>query len=150
MVKDYSWLLTEAAYGKIPSQSNLKVIIVNEPQETDEVSLKDHGLGNPFTGDGDMVACPHGHGDILPPDQSQDDGGGDSKNEGFCTLVQTLDGVLPLSMVTEDNDPHSEILSNNSFAKPDGGYPSPYVPENFQGLFLPIPGAPGILTCGYI
>ena len=38
MVKDYSWMLADAADGTIPDQSNHKVIIVNEPQEDDEVS----------------------------------------------------------------------------------------------------------------
>ena len=42
-----------------------------------------------------------------------------------------------------------EILSNDSFAEPEGGYPAPYVPEDFKGLFLSKQGAPGILTCGY-
>ena len=57
--------------------------------------------------------------------------------------------MIPISEITEDNDPHSEILSNDSFAKPEGGYPAPYIPENFEGLFLSKPRAPGILTCGY-
>ena len=51
--------------------------------------------------------------------------------------------------MTVDNDPHSEVLSTDNFAIPEGGYLAPYVPENFQGLFLPKPGAPGILTYGY-
>ena len=52
-------------------------------------------------------------------------------------------------MVNQDNDPHSEILSNNDFAVPEGGYPAPYVPEGFPGLFLPKPRAPGMIICGY-
>ena len=38
MVKDYSWMLTDAVDGTIPDQSNPKVIIVNEPQEDNKVS----------------------------------------------------------------------------------------------------------------
>ena len=44
--------------------------------------------------------------------------------------------MIPISEITEDNDPHSEILSYDSFAKPEEGYLAPYVPENFKGLFL--------------
>ena len=51
--------------------------------------------------------------------------------------------------MTPDNDPLSEVLSTDNFAITKGGYPAPYVPENFQGLFLPKPGAPDSLTCGY-
>ena len=57
--------------------------------------------------------------------------------------------MIPISEITEDNDPHSKILSNNSFAIPEGGYRVPYIPENFKDLFLSQLGAPGILTCGY-
>ena len=64
-------------------------------------------------------------------------------------MVQTLEGIIPLSVVNADNDPHSEVLSSGNFAVPGGGYPAPYVPKNFQGLFLPMQGAPGLLTCGY-
>ena len=64
-------------------------------------------------------------------------------------MVQTLEGIVPLPTVTADNDPHSEVLSSGNFNIPKGGYPAPYIPENFQGLFIPKPGAPGILTCGY-
>ena len=64
-------------------------------------------------------------------------------------MTQSLEGMIPISEVTEDNDPHSKILSNNSFAEPEGGYPAPYIPENFKGLFLSKLEAPGILTCGY-
>ena len=68
-------------------------------------------------------------------------------------------------MMNQDNDSHSEILSNNDFAVPKGGYPAPYVPEGFPepkgdypapyvpegfpGLFLPKPRAPGMIICGY-
>ena len=78
---------------------------------------------------------------------ASDDGG--AQKEKFCTMVQTLEGIVPFSTVTADNDPHSEVLSGGNFDVPKGGYPAPYVPENFQGLFIPKPGAPGILTCGY-
>ena len=64
-------------------------------------------------------------------------------------MVQTLEGIVPLSTVTADNDPHSEVLSSGNFDVPKGGYPAPYVPENYQGLFIPKPGALDILTCGY-
>ena len=57
--------------------------------------------------------------------------------------------MIPISEITEDNDPHLEILSNNSFAEPEGGYPGPYIPENFKGLFVSQLVVPGILTCGY-
>ena len=60
-----------------------------------------------------------------------------------------MEGIIPLSMVNADNDPHPEVLSSDNFAVPKGGYPAPYVPENFQGLFLPLLGAPGLLTCRY-
>ena len=95
------------------------------------------------------MAGPYGHGGALPPDCSQGSGDGGIKNEDFCTMVQTLKGIILLSRMTADNDPHSEVLSSGNFAVPVGGYLAPYVPENFQGLFLPKPGAPGILTCGY-
>ena len=91
----------------------------------------------------------HDHSNTQPPNKP---GGGDEdsgKDHGFCNLVQFLEGVIPISEITEDNDPHLEILSNDSFAKPEGGYSAPYVPENFQGLFLSQLEAPGILTCGY-
>ena len=38
MVKDYSWMLMEAADRAIQDQSNTKAIIIDEPQEDDEVS----------------------------------------------------------------------------------------------------------------
>ena len=38
IVKDYSWMLTDATGGTIPDQSNPKVIAVDEPQEDDGVS----------------------------------------------------------------------------------------------------------------
>ena len=93
-----------------------------------------------------MVAGPCGHGGALPPDCSHGSG---ARKEEFCTMVQTLEGIVPLTRVTADNDSHSEVLSGGHFDIPKGGYPAPYVPEDFQGLFIPKPGAPGILTCGY-
>ena len=96
-----------------------------------------------------MVAGPYGHGGALPPDCSQGSGDGGSQKEEFCTMVQTLEGIVLLSTVTADNDPHSEVLSSGNFEVPKGGYSAPYVPENFQGLFIPKQGAPGILTYGY-
>ena len=149
MVKDYSWMLTDAADRTIPDQSNPKVIIVNEPQEDDKVSQWDRVLGNPFTGPGEVVAGLHGHSNAPPPSQLGHGDDGSGKGGGFCDLVQSLEGMIPISQITEDNDPHSEILSNDSFAKPEGGYLVPYIPENFEGLFLSKPGAPGILTCGH-
>ena len=96
-----------------------------------------------------MVAGPYGHGGALPPCLSWGSGDGGDKSEDFCTMVQTLERIIPLSSVTADNDPHSDILLTDNFAIPEGGYPAPYIPEKFQGLFLPKPGAPGILTCGH-
>ena len=63
--------------------------------------------------------------------------------------VLWLEGIVPLSTVTADNNPHSEVLSGGNFDVPKEGYPAPYVPEDFQGLFIPKLGAPDILTCGY-
>ena len=120
-----------------PDQSNPRVIIIDEPSEGDETSHQDRSLGNPFTGPGDMVAGPYGHGGALPSSHSQDSDDSGNKNGDFCAMVQTLAGIIPLSRVTADNDPHSEALSNDNFAIPEGGYPAPYVPENLQGLFLP-------------
>ena len=57
--------------------------------------------------------------------------------------------MIPLSMVNQDNDPHSQILSNDDFAVPKGGYSAPHVLEGFPGLFLPKPRAPGVIICGY-
>ena len=96
-----------------------------------------------------MVAGQHDHSNAPPPSQPGDGDDGSGKDGGFCNMVQSLEGMIRISEITEDNDPHSEILSNNSFAEPEGGYPVPYIPENFKGLFLSQPGAPGILTCGY-
>ena len=139
-------MLDDTAGNAAPEQSNPRVIIINELSEGDETSHQDQSLGNPFMGPGDMVAGPHGHGRALP---SQDSGNGVDKNEDLCTMVQTVEGIILLSMVTADNDPHSEVLSSDNFAIPEGGYPAAYVSENFQGLFLPKPGAPGLLTCRY-
>ena len=113
MVKDYNWMLADTAGDAVPDQSNLKVIIVNEPPEGIETD----------------------HSEIL-----------------LLVLIWCLvhvEGIIPLSLVTADNDPLSEVLSTDNFTIPGGGYPAPYVPENFQGLFLPKPRASGILTCGY-
>ena len=118
MVRDYSWMLTDAADRTIPDQSNPKVIIIDEPQDDDEVSQWDRVLGNPFTGPSDVVAGPHGHSNAAPPSQPGDGDDGCGKDGGFCDLVQSLEGMIPISEITEDNDPHSEILSNDSFAKP--------------------------------
>ena len=96
-----------------------------------------------------MVAGPCGHGGALPPDHSHESGDVGAQKEEVCTMVQTLEGIVPLSTVTADNDPHSEVPSSSNFDVPKGGYPTPYVPEDFQGLFILKPGAPGILTCGY-
>ena len=142
-------MLTDAADGTIPDHSNRKVIIVDEPQEDYEASQQDRVHGNPFTGPGDVVAGLHGHSNAPPPSQPGDGDDGSGKDGGYCNMVQSLEGMIPISEITEDNDPHSEILSYNSFAKPEGGYLVPYIPENFKGLFLSKLGAPGILTCGY-
>ena len=149
MVKDYSWMLTDAADGTNPDQSNPKVIIVSEPQEDYSISQWDRVLGIPFTSPGDVVACLHDHSNAPPSSQPGHGDDGSGKDGGFCNMVQSLEGMIPILEVTEDNDPHSEILFNNSFAEPEAGYLAPYVPENFKGLFLSKLGAPGILTCGY-
>ena len=96
MVKDYSWMLTDAADGTIPDQSNPKVIIVDESQEDDEVSQQDRILGNPFTGPGDVVAGWHGHSNTPPPSQSGDEDDGSGKDGGFCNMVQSLEGMKPI------------------------------------------------------
>ena len=148
MVKDYSWMLDNEPSGSIPDQSNPKVILVDDdPHEGDKTSAHSQFLGNTFLNPGDIKAGLHGHNQAQSPGQSQ--GRSDDGNEGFCNLVQTTDGMIPLSMVNQDNDPHSEILSNNVFAVPKGGYPAPYVPEGFPGLFLPKPRAPSMIICGY-
>ena len=149
MVKDCSWMLTDAADGTIPDQSSPKVIAIDEPQEDKEVSQWDRVLGNPFTGPGDMVAGPHDHSNAPPPSQPGDGDDGSGNDGGFCNMVQSLEEMIPISEIIEDNDPHSEILSNDSFAEPEGGYLVPYIPENFKGLFISKLGASGILTCGY-
>ena len=149
MVKDYNWMLTDAAGDAAPDQSNPRFIIIDEMPEGVEISHHDQMLGNPFTGPGKMVAVPYGHGGALPPDRSHESSDGGAQKEEFCTMVQTLEGIVPFSTVTADNDPHSEVLSGGNFDIPKGGYPAPYVLEGFQGLFIPKPGAPGILTCGY-
>ena len=146
MVKDYNRMLDDTAGDAAPDQSNPRVIIIDEPSEGDETSCQDRSLGNPFIGPGDTVAGPYGHGVALPPSHSQGSGNGGDKNEDFCTMVQILEGIIPLSRVTADNDPHSEVLFSDNFTIPEGSYPAPYVLENFQGLFLPKPGAPGLLT----
>ena len=64
-------------------------------------------------------------------------------------MVQTLEGFVRFFSVTADNDRHSEVLSGGSFDVLQEGYAALYVLENFQGLFIPKPGAPGILTFGY-
>ena len=82
-----------------------------------------------------MVAGPNGHGGALPPDHSQGSGDGGVQKKEFCTMVQTLEGMVLLSTVTADNDSHSEVLTGGNFDVPKGGYPAPYVQENFQGFF---------------
>ena len=110
MVKDYSWILTDAADGTIPDQSNPKVIIVDELQEDDKVSQLDSVLGNSFTGPGDVVAGRHGHSNTPSPSQPGDGNDGNGRDGGFCDLVQSLEVMIPISEITEDNDPHLEIL----------------------------------------
>ena len=133
MVKDYSWMLDDGPGGPIPDQSNPKVILVDYPHEGDKTFTRSQILGNPFLNPGDIVAGPHGHNRTQSSNQSQ---GGSGNGNEFCYLVQTTDGMITLSMVNQDNDPHLEILSNDDFAVPKGGYPAPYVPEGFPGLFL--------------
>ena len=148
MVKDYSWMLDNKPSRPIPDQSNPKVILVDDdPCEGDKTSTHSQFLGNPFLNPGDIVAGPHSHNRAQSSGQSW--GRSDNSNEGFCNFVQTTDGMISLSMVNQDNDPHSEILSNDDFAVPKGGYPAPYVPEGFPGLFLPKPRTPGMIICGY-
>ena len=101
MVKDYSWMLTDAADGTIPDQSNPKVI-VDEPQEDDKVSQWDRVLGNPFTGPGDVVASLHDHSNPPPPSQPGDGDDGSGKDGGFCNMVQSLEGMILISEITED------------------------------------------------
>ena len=149
MVQDYSWMQEETAgsvEGTSPNKSNPKVIVIDEQSDGDEVSHHDWSLGNAFTGPVHMVAGPYGHGGALPPSHPHDS---NDKNKDFYTMIQSLEGIIPLSMVNADNDPHSEVLSSDNFALPEGGYPAPYVSENLQGLFLHLPGAPGLLTCRY-
>ena len=142
-------MLTDTAGDAAPDQSNPRVIIIDEMPEGDEVSHHDLSLGNPFTSPGNMVAGPFGHGGALPSDRSQGSGDGGAQKEEFCTMIQTLEGIVPLSTVTADNNPHSEVLSGGNFDIPRVGYPAPDFLEDFQGLFIPKPGSPGILTCGY-
>ena len=104
MVKDYSWMLTDAADRTIPDQSNPKVIIVDAPQEDDEVSQQDGILGNPFTGPGDLVAGQQGHRNAPPSSQPGNGDDGSGKDGGFCDLVQSLEGMIPISEITEDNE----------------------------------------------
>ena len=135
MVKDYSWILHDEPSGPITDQSNPKVSLVDDnPCEDDKTSAQSQFLGNPFLNPADIMAGPHGHNQAQSSGQSQ--GRRDNGNEGFCNLVQTTDGMILLSMVNQDNDHHSEILSNNDFAVPKGGYPAPYVPESFLVCFF--------------
>ena len=96
MVKDYSWMLTDAADGTIPDQSNPKVIIVDEPQEDNEICQQDRVLGNPFTGPSDKVAGLQDHSNTPPPSQPGDGDVGSGKDGGFCNMVQYLEGVIPI------------------------------------------------------
>ena len=141
-------MLDDEPSGPIPNQSNPKVILVDDgPHEGNKTSTCSQFLENPFLNPGDIMAGPHGHNRAQSSRQFW--GRNDDGNERFCNLVQTTDGMILLSMVNQDNDPHSEILSNDDFAVPEGGYPAPYVPEGFPGLFLPKPRAPGMIICGY-
>ena len=127
MVKDYSWMLDDEPSGPIPDQSNPKVILVDgDPCEGNKTFAHSEFLGNPFLNPGDIVAGPHGHNRAQSSSQSW--GRSDDGNEGFCNLVQTTDDMILLSMLNQDNDPHSEILSNDDFAVPEGGYSAPNVP----------------------
>ena len=81
MVKDYNWMLTDTAGEAVPDQNNPRVIIVDETPEDGEVSHQDRSLGNPFTGPGDMVAGPYGHGGALPPDYPQGSGDGGAQKK---------------------------------------------------------------------
>ena len=110
-------MLTDAAGDAAPDQSNPRVIIVDEMLEGDEISHHDRMLGNPFTSPGNMVAGLNGHGGALPLDHSHGSGDGGTQKEEFCTMVQTLEGILPLSTVTADNNPHS----GGNFDIPKGG-----------------------------
>ena len=121
MVKDYNWMLTDSTGGTLPDQSNPKVIIVNKPPEHNEASHHDWLLGSPFTGPSDMVASPYGHGSVLPSDQPWGSGDDGTQKEEFFSMVQTLDGYVPLSAVTADNDPHSKVLSSDNFNVPTEG-----------------------------
>ena len=87
MIKDYSWMLTDAADGTIPDQSNPKVITDDEPQEDDKVSHWDRVLVNPFTGPGDVVAGLHDHSNTPPPSQPGDGDDGSGKDGGFVTWL---------------------------------------------------------------
>ena len=116
----------------VPNQSNAKVIIVNEPSDAGESSQHDWSSRNLFTGPGEVVSGPNGHEGALPPSHSCGSGGGDGRSDDFFTLVQSLEGVIPLSRVNADNDP--------DFAVPPDRYPEPYTPAGFQGLFLAAPG----------
>ena len=147
MVKDYSWMLDDGPGGPIPDQSNPKVILVDDdPHEGDKTFTHSQILGNPFLNPGDIMAGPHCHSQTQSSNQYSGESG--DGNE-FCSLVQTTDCMIPLSMVNQDNNPHSEILSNDDFAVPKGGYPAPYIPEGFPVLFIPKPRAPGMIICGY-
>ena len=97
MVKEYNWMLTDTAGDAAPDQSNPRVIIIDEMPKGDEVSHHDQSLGNPFTSPGEIVAGPFGHRGALPPDHSHGSGDGGVQKEEFCALVQTLEGIVPLS-----------------------------------------------------
>ena len=96
MVKDYNWMLTDTAGDAAPNQSNPRVIIIDQTPEGDEVSHHDQSLGNHFTGPGNIVASSYGHGSALPLDHSHESGDGGAQKEEFCTMVQTLEGIVPL------------------------------------------------------
>ena len=92
------------------------------------------------------VAGPHGHSNAPLPSQPRDGDDGNGKDDGFCNMAQSLEGMIPMSDITEDNDPYSEILSNDSFAKSEGGYLAPTFQRTLKVSKL---GAPGILICRY-
>ena len=102
MVKDYSWMLTEVADRTIPDHSNPKVIIIDESQEDDEVSQWDRVLGNSFT----VMVSLHDCSNAPPPNQPGNGDEDSGKDHGFCDLGQSLEGVIPISEITEENDPH--------------------------------------------
>ena len=150
MIKDYSWMEGEATDNSAATeQSNPKVIAIDEQSESDDTIHHNRLLGNPFTDPGDMVAGPYGHGSALPSNHPKKSDDHEATGEEFFSMVKTLVGIIALFKINADNNPHSEILSGENFAIPKVVYPAPYIPADFQGLYLPQQDAPGILTCQY-